>query len=1035
MRSISEYALTNKALIKFFIALLIVGGVWGFYSMSKMEDPELMVKQALVMTVYPGADAHKVELEISDKLEKAIRQMGDIDYIESKSMNDLSLIKVVLKTTVPSKDLEQKWDLLRKKIVDCTSQLPSGASVPQVLDDFSAVYGMFYTITADGFSERDMLHYSQFIQRELINLEGIRNVQLYGTATPTVEIVIDKDKMARLGILPAEIITTLQDQDKTVYAGYFNSGEERMRVNVSDTFHSLDEIRNLMIHGHESDMFHLKDIADVREAYENPQRNKIVYDGQTACGITIAMESGYDILKVGEVVTARLEELQKELPSGFQFHKVFYQPERVDDAINNFIINLIESVVIVIVILMITMGFRSGVIIGTGLVITVLGSFVGLYYFDGTIQRVSLGAFIIAMGMLVDNAIVVVDGILVDSKRGMKRPESLVHTANITARPLLGATLIAIIAFMPISLSPDMAGEYARDLFVVLAVSLLLSWVLALVHVPIHANSYLKLDNNVSSDEVFNSPLYRKFRSMLMVFLRHRFITLTCVVALLLVSMACFRLLPQTFFPDLTYNQIYMEYKLPEGSRIEKVEKDLTEITDFLKSQKEVTHVTMSLGGTPARYNLVRSVADPSLRYGELIIDFKDNKDIDACMKKWQAYLNSRYPDSFIRLKKYNIMYMEFPVELLISGPDPQVLKNLRDSIQDIMRQEPSATLVTDNWDDPVLDININYDQQLGRRAGLSRTDAGMSLLSATDGIPVGRFYDGNISQNILLKTSGYDQLDNVQLWNVMPDINTLTNESRVKDVLMSGADKKDLITGLTYAKPVNSVTDSLSYVWKDPVVYRYNAQRAIMVQCNNASGYTAENTRQALEKKIKEQIHFPEGYTMKWLGEYKASTDSNKYLFMNFPIAIIMMFGILIYLFRDFKKPIIIFLCLPLAYIGIVFGILVSGKPFSFVAIVGALGLIGMMIKNGVVLIDEITAQMNAGAKPVDALLAASSSRLRPVMMASGTTILGMIPLTSDAMFGPMAVAIMGGLLVGTIITLMIIPVFYALFFKIKCD
>ena len=651
------------------------------------------------------------------------------------------------------------------------------------------------------------------------------------------------------------------------------------------------------------------------------------------------------------------------------------------------------------------------------------------------LNRTSLAAFIIAMGMLVDNAIVVVDGILVDSKRGMKRPESLVHTANITARPLLGATLIAIIAFMPISLSPDMAGEYARDLFVVLAVSLLLSWVLALVHVPIHANSYLKLDNKISSDEVFNSPLYRKFRSMLMVFLRHRFITLTCVVALLLISMACFRLLPQTFFPDLTYNQIYMEYKLPEGSRIEKVEKDLTEITDFLKSQKEVTHVTMSLGGTPARYNLVRSVADPSLRYGELIIDFKDNKDIDACMKKWQTYLNNRYPDSFIRLKKYNIMYMEFPVELLISGPDPQVLKNLRDSIQDIMRQEPSAALVTDNWDDPVLDININYDQQLGRRAGLSRTDAGMSLLSATDGIPVGRFYDGNISQNILLKTSGYDQLDNVQLWNVMPDINTLTNESRVKDVLMSGGDKKDLITGLTYAKPVNSVTDSLSYVWKDPVVYRYNAQRSIMVQCNNAPGYTAENTRQALEKKIKEQIHFPEGYTMKWLGEYKASNDSNKYLFMNFPIAIIMMFGILIYLFRDFKKPIIIFLCLPLAYIGIVFGILVSGKPFSFVAIVGALGLIGMMIKNGVVLIDEITAQMNAGAKPVDALLAASSSRLRPVMMASGTTILGMIPLTSDAMFGPMAVAIMGGLLVGTIITLMIIPVFYALFFKIKCD
>lgn len=681
------------------------------------------------------------------------------------------------------------------------------------------------------------------------------------------------------------------------------------------------------------------------------------------------------------------------------------------------------------------MGFRSGVIIGTGLVITVLGSFVGLYFFDGTIQRVSLGAFIIAMGMLVDNAIVVVDGILVDSKRGMRKPESLVHTANLTARPLLGATLIAIIAFMPISLSPDMAGEYARDLFVVLAVSLLLSWILALVHVPIHSNSYLKLNVKETSEEVFNSPLYKKFRSMLMVFLRHRLITLSCVVGVLLVSVACFQLLPQTFFPDLTYNQIYMEYKLPEGSRIEKVEKDLKEIADYLQSKEEVTHVTTSLGGTPARYNLVRSVADPSLRYGELIIDFKDNKQIDTCMKEWQDYLNSHYPDAFIRLKKYNIMYMEFPVELLISGPDPQILKNLRDSIQNIMRNEPSASLITDNWDDPILNININYDQQLGRGAGLSRNDAGMSLLSATDGIPVGRFYDGNISQNILLKTSGYNQLDNVQLWNMMPNINTLTDESRIKSALMSNGDKKDLITGITYAKPIKSITDSLSYSWKDPIVYRYNAQRSIIVQCHNASGFTAENTRQALDQKIHEQIKFPKGYSMKWLGEYKASMDSNKYLFMNFPIAVILMFGILVYLFRDFKKPIIIFLCLPLAYIGIVFGILLSGKPFSFVAIVGALGLIGMMIKNGVVLIDEITAQMNAGVKPVEALLSASSSRLRPVMMASGTTILGMIPLTSDAMFGPMAVAIMGGLLVGTIITLMIIPVFYALFFKIKCD
>ena len=1035
MKSMAEYALENKALIKLFIAFLVIGGLWSFYSMSKMEDPEITVKQALVMTVYPGATAHQVELEVSDKLEKAIRQMGDIDYIESKSLNDLSLIKVVLKTTVPNGELEQKWDILRKKIVDVHTQLPTGASVPMVLDDFSAVYGMFYTLTADGFSDSDMIRYTNFIQRELINIEGIRNVQIYGTATPCINVNIDSKEMARLGISPIEILMTLQDQNRTVYSGFFNSGDERMKVMVPGNFRDLEDIRNLVLKGHDGNTFTLGNIADIEEDYEKPQRNKMKYDGKRAYGIAIAMESGYDILKIGKTVTEKIEELENGLPSGFKFNKVFYQPERVSDAIDTFIVNLIESVLIVIVILMLTMGFRSGVIIGTGLVITVLGSFVVLYFFDGTLQRVSLGAFIVAMGMLVDNAIVVVDGILVDSARGMKKPQSLVHTANITARPLLGATLIAVIAFMPVSLSPDMAGEYARDLFIVLAVSLLLSWILALVHVPIHSEHYLKIKTADDNTNIFNTPLYRKFRGVLTFLLHHKAGTIIGIVLLLIVSVCCFSFLPQTFFPDLTYNQIYMEYKMPEGTRIEKVEKDLEEIERYLKTNPAITHVTTSLGGTPARYNLVRSVADPSLRYGELIIDFKSHKDIDNCMQDLQEYMNRHYPDAFIRLKKYNTMYMEFPIEILVSGPDPGVLKELRNKIQDIMREEPSAMLITDNWDDPVINMDINFNQHNARRAGLGKTDIGLSLLSVTEGIPVGSLYDGSILKNIYLKNIGYNSLEDVTVNSMLPNITAVTEEESIQRMLMDPERKQLLIDRLTSGRPVKEISDSISFEWKDPVAYRYNGQRAVIVQCNNAYGFTAEDTRLALEKKINERIEFPDGYSMKWLGEYKASTDSNKYLFRSLPIAVIFMFAVLVFLFRDFKKPLIIFLCLPLAYIGMVMGIFVSGKPFSFVAVVGALGLIGMMIKNGVVLIDEITAQIKTGVEPVEALLSASSSRLRPVMMASGTTILGMIPLISDAMFGPMAVAIMGGLLVGTSITLMIIPVFYALFFNIKCD
>lgn len=474
---------------------------------------------------------------------------------------------------------------------------------------------------------------------------------------------------------------------------------------------------------------------------------------------------------------------------------------------------------------------------------------------------------------------------------------------------------------------------------------------------------------------------------------------------------------------------------MPEGTRIEKVEKDLEEIERYLKTNPAITHVTTSLGGTPARYNLVRSVADPSLRYGELIIDFKSHKDIDNCMQDLQEYMNRHYPDAFIRLKKYNTMYMEFPIEILVSGPDPGVLKELRNKIQDIMREEPSAMLITDNWDDPVINMDINFNQHNARRAGLGKTDIGLSLLSVTEGIPVGSLYDGSISKNIFLKNIGYNSLEDVTVNSMLPNITAVTEEESIQRMLMDHERKQLLIDRLTSGRPVKEISDSISFEWKDPVAYRYNGQRAVIVQCNNAYGFTAEDTRLALEKKINERIEFPDGYSMKWLGEYKASTDSNKYLFRSLPIAVIFMFAVLVFLFRDFKKPLIIFLCLPLAYIGIVMGIFVSGKPFSFVAVVGALGLIGMMIKNGVVLIDEITAQIKTGVEPVEALLSASSSRLRPVMMASGTTILGMIPLISDAMFGPMAVAIMGGLLVGTIITLMIIPVFYALFFNIKCD
>lgn len=1036
--NLSEYALNNRALVKFLIIVLVVGGIFSFVSMSKLEDPEIKVKQALVVTVYPGASAHKVELEVTDVLEKEIRAMGDIASVESKSMNDLSIITVELESTVPPGELEQKWDILRRRVTNAASQLPSGAVMPVVKDDFGDVYGMFYAMTTDGIADEEMVEYANLVKRELQDIPGVRRVDIYGDRKPCINIDIIQDKMANLGVHPAEILSTLNNQNKTVYSGYFKAGDKRLRVGVDDSYETIRDIEDLVIQGHESDQLRLRDVATVSRSYQEPSRNEMRYDGIRALGISVSMEKGGNIVTLGEQVDSRLAQLKSSrIPVGIDFEKVFFQPDRVKEAIGTFMVNLIESVLVVILVLMLTMGFRSGVIIGSGLVIIVLGSFVVLYLLDGTLQRVSLAALIVAMGMLVDNAIVIVDGILVDLKRGIAKPEALTNIGKKTAMPLLGATLIAILAFFPIFMSPDTVGEYVRDLFIVLAVSLLLSWVLALTQIPMHADRSLKVKSEPMSDQqVYGSPMYQLFRRFLTYMLYHKKLAVAVVVVLLAASGWCFRYIPQGFFPDLSYTQLYIEYKMPEGVTLEAVKKDIAGIEEYLLSREDITHVTSSFGGTPSRYNLVRSIALPALSYGELIVDYKDADALKASIPELQQYLTELYPDAYVRIKRYNLMYEDFPVELMFCGPDPAVLKDLARQAQQVMEDEPTADLVTDNWEPEMPVMMVDYYQPVARQSGLSRTDVGLSLLSATDGLPVGSYYEGTTSMPIYIKSVDHKgevlgDLDNIPVWSVLPSLAGLNAET-IKGLLLGTVKKEDLLTEAVGSTPLTQATRGVKIEWEDPVVWRYNGQRAIKARCNNRIGYTAESVRKQLVPAI-DTISLPEGYTRQWLGEHKASSEAMRYLFKNVPWAIVLMIIILIGLFKDFKKPAIIFLCLPLAAVGIVFGMLISGKDFGFVAIVGALGLIGMMIKNGVVLLDEINLQIISGKGRLQALLDSSSSRFRPVMMASLTTILGMIPLLNDDLFGSLAVTIMGGLLVGTVITLVFIPVLYALFFPIE--
>ncbi|MBO4672989.1 MAG: efflux RND transporter permease subunit [Bacteroidaceae bacterium] len=1036
----SKWALYNSKVINFLVAILVVGGLLAYGSMSKLEDPAIKVKQAMVITTYPGASAHQVELEVTDPLEKSIREMTTINNIQSSSYADLSIITVELLTTVPNEDVEQQWDMLRRKVANAQSKLPSGASASQVRDDFGDVYGMFYALKGDGHSDKELNDYAEMIKRTVTDIDGVSRVEIYGKRNQCINIELREDKMANLGVLPTEVIQTLNNQNKTNYVGYYDNGERRVRVTVDDRFGRVEDIANMLIQGHDDDQLRIKDIATVVKTYEATTRNQMTCDGAQALGISIACSSDYDILKVGAKVEDAVAKIEQRFPAGIECQKVFFQPERVSNALNTFLINLLESVAIVVLLLVFFMGWRSGYIIGCSLVVIVFGSFLVLKGFDGTLQRVSLASFILAMGMLVDNAIVIVDGIMVDMKQGKPRMEALTSIGQKTAMPLLGATLIAILAFLPIFMSPDTAGVYVRDLFIVIAVSLLLSWILALVHVPVMSNRMfknVKVSKEEAEEKLYQGRSYDVLEKVLSFGLKHRKTTIFGAVVLLALSAFCYKFVDQAFFPDMEYDQLYMEYKLPEGYNSTQTAKDLKEIRELLMKRDYITHITTSVGGTPSRYNLVRSIATPSLAYGELIIDFTSPSALVQHIDSLQKEISDLYPDAYVKFKRYNLMFKKYPIEACFSGPDPAVLHQLTDSARAIVEASDKVYLATSDWEPKVPILSIAYDQASARNSGLTRSDVALSMMTYTGGVPIGTFYDGINPENIYVKCTDEDgnnveNLENARVFGLIPNVGQFLNRSTMQKLMTGTVTRDQIVENLIQTTPLKQVSHGIDIKWEEPVVVRYNGQRTQRLQCSPCPGVGTEEARKAIAEEI-ENIPLPEGYSLSWEGEKKASDQSMKYLFNGFPICIVIMILILVMLFKDYKKPAIIFCCIPLVIIGVIPVVMLTGKPFGFVAIVGVLGLIGMMIKNGIVLMDEITLEISQGVAPRVALIQSSKSRLRPVMMASLTTILGMIPLVPDSMFGSLAVTIMGGLFMGTLITLIFIPVLYAMFFKVK--
>lgn len=1041
---ITEFFIKRPTLFWSLMIGILLAGIFAFSRMPKLEDPAVAVKQAMVVAVYPGASAHEVELKVAQVVEDALRTLPDVRKITTECHDGQAKFTVEFQMSVPNAEVEQHFDLLRRKANDVASKLPQGCYAPVVIDDMMDVYGIFYAFTGDGYTYPELYKYAKMIRRDLLTVKGVKRVNLVGNRDEVINIILSKERIARNGVIPTQIMMALQNAGKTVSAGVYETDGDKLQLRVNEAIENEKDIEDLMFSTFDGKQLRIGDIATVERAYLEPQTYGFFVDGKPAIAICLAMQSDAIVPDVGKLVDARLAETLQRVPAGMQTEKIFFQPDKVSAAISSFMVNLVESVLIVIIALIFTMGFRSGVIIGFGLVLTIAVSFPILLTLGTTLQRISLGAFIIAMGMLVDNAIVIMDGILIDKKRGFGPDVYLYRIGRNTALPLLGATVIAASTFLGIYLSPGSTGEYAGDLFLVLCVSLLSSWVLALVQVPMCAKQWLPKEQPKPAGQegqVMNSPVHRFVRSSISFLIGYKKTTISLAFCLLLLSFYGMSKVKNLFFPDFDYSQFMVEYYLPAQSSPDRVRHDLLEMSDWLKQNPKIERVAASMGSAPAHYCLVRPMTAGGDCYGELMVDCKDYDTVVEQIPAIRDTLRTRYPDAYIRIRKYNFsITTTHTVEARFSGPDPAVLRGLAQQAEEVMRRCPYVDpySVQNNWKPKGKTLVADYVRRDALRSGIERSDIGNALLAATDGMTCGVINDQDqmVRINLMVRNADGSKIEDLREIPVWSSMNLhITNED-IQAVMRGAKGAEQIQDDIYKSVPLGNVTNDVHLSWDEGVVLRVNGQRAIEAECDPnpyLDAATPAKVMASIQGEI-EQIPLPTGYTLTWAGEGETQSESNGNLLGFLPLTFFIILLILLLLFNNWKKVLLILVCFPFVFCGITPSLLGFGQPFTFMAIIGMMGLIGMMVKNAIVLMDEIGRLQDEEHKaPYVAVVEATVSRVRPVLMASLTTIIGMVPLLGDPMYGSMAICIMGGLAMGTIITLILFPLFYTAAFHIK--
>ena len=996
--SLPEYSLKNRKVVWFFLFILLAGGALGFVTLGKKEDSVFVIKSASLVCSYPGATPLEVEQLVTEPIEREVQSMRLVHKITSESYYGLSKILVELDPATRASEIPQLWDELRRKVLNIQPRLPAGASPVTVADDFGDVYGIYYGLSVDGgFTWAELRDWAQRIKTALVTVDGVQKVSLFGEQTPVVNVYVNLAALANFAIRPETIVATIGQQNTIVNSGEKQAGALQIQILEAGTYKGLDDISNQMLTAASGKQYRLGDIARVERGYADPPQTLMRVDGRRAVGIGISTEAQVDVVKTGEKIIRVLDGLTRQMPVGMDL-TVLYPENRIAQQANaTFVLNLAESVAIVILIIMLVMGFRAGVLIGSSLLFSIGGTLLLMQFLGEGLNRTSLAGFIIAMGMLVDNAIVVTDNAQQAMLRGVARRWSL-----------LGATLIAIFSFLPLYLAPSSVAEIVKPLFVVLALSLLLSWVLALTQTPLFGDFMLRV--NPAAHDPYDTKFYRAFDRLLAALLRWRWGVVAGVVALFAAALAVMGLMPQNFFPSLDKPYFRADVLLPEGYNIRDTERNLRTMEEWLHAQPEVKTVSVTMGSTPPRYYLASSSVSLRPNFGNILVELHDKGQTEAVEARFNAYVRAMCPDVWLRSSLFKLSPVpDAAIEFGFIGDDIDTLRRLTQAAEEIMWRTAGTVNIRNSWGNRVPTWLPLYSQMKGQRIGVTRSQMAQGITIATQGYRLGEYREGDQFMPILLKD------ENIDTYN-------LTNLQALPIFTPAGK---------VYC--IEQATDGFRFEYRVGVVKRYNRQRVMKAQCDPGRGVNTMRLYAALRDSVLRGVVLPEGYSMKVFGEQESQQESNSALARYMPLTMVLIFIVLLLLFRNYREPTVILLMIPLIFIGVVLGLAVTGKVFNFFSLLGLLGLVGMNIKNAVVLVEQIGVLRSEGKGAYEALTAATRSRIVPVAMASGTTILGMLPLLFDSMFGAMAATIMGGLLVATLLTVCVLPVVYAIFYNIR--